>query len=272
MTLPFQAIAFDMDGTFAHDDKSYDKARFERILYQLRDRNVHVIVASGDQYENLRQYFPETFRHLTFVTENGAYVVEDDQALMTKTIEPSVVRSLIPFMVDELHLIPLMVGTKAGYLSRQMSPEMMKVMKFYFPKHSLVDNFDVLPDDRFFQISFTVNDEAETRRLLAAIQNRFGNRLAATPSGNGSVDLTVPGVDKAFALRFLLKKWKMSAAKLLAFGDGGNDVTMLKLAGISWAMPNGGQPAKQAAGQVAPKDNNHDGVLDLLEAYLQKKM
>ncbi|MGJ3804112.1 hypothetical protein ACLOBV_03855 [Limosilactobacillus fermentum] len=38
MSLPFQAVTFDMDATFVHDDKSYDHARFERILSHLRTR------------------------------------------------------------------------------------------------------------------------------------------------------------------------------------------------------------------------------------------
>lgn len=64
MSLPFQAVTFDMDATFVHDDKSYDHARFERILSQLEDQGVKVIVSSGNQYECLTNYFPDTKERL----------------------------------------------------------------------------------------------------------------------------------------------------------------------------------------------------------------
>lgn len=271
MTLPFKAIAFDMDGTFLRDDKKYDQQRFARILDQLTARGVQVIVASGDQYENLAKYFtPAMIAKLTFVCENGAYVRQQEKPLLVKTLDEQMVAKLVPFMVDELGITPLMAGVKAGYLSKDLPAEMMKWMKFYFPKNVLVDNFDQLPDDQFFQISFTIDDEAEVHRLLKQIEERFPGKVKATPSGNGSVDLTIPGVDKASALRYLLKQWGLAAADLLAFGDGGNDVTMLQLAGTSWVMPNGGAAAKAVADRKAPADNNHDGVLEVLDHYLQR--
>lgn len=271
MTLPFKAVAFDMDGTFLRDDKTIDTKRFARILDELTKRGVKVIVASGDQYENLAKYFtPEMIDQLIFVCENGAYVSQHGQPLLTKTLDQQMVAELIPYMVDHLGIIPLLAGVKAGYLSKDLPDDEMKWMKFYFPKHVLIDNFDQLPDDRFFQISFNIDDEEEVKRLLDRIESQFPGKVKATPSGNGSVDLTIPGVDKAFALRYLLKKWGWDAGDLMAFGDGGNDVTMLKLAGISWAMPNGGDAAKSAADQQVALDNNHDGVLAVLDNYLNK--
>lgn len=272
MTLPFKAVAFDMDGTFLRDDKTIDRDRFANILQALTSQGVKVIIASGDQYENLTKYFtPEMINQLTFVCENGAYVSQQGKPLLTKTLDQQMVAQLIPFMVDQLGITPLMAGVKAGYLSKDLPPEMMKWMKFYFPKHVLVDSFDQIPDDRFFQISFTIDDEEEIKRLLDKIEAQFPGKVKATPSGNGSVDLTIPGVDKAFALRYLLKQWDLAASDLMAFGDGGNDVSMLHLAGTSWAMPNGGDAAKSAADQQVALDNNHDGVLAVLDGYLRQE-
>lgn len=271
MTLPFKAVAFDMDGTFLRDDKHFDQQRFANLLDQLTTQGIRVIVASGDQYENLAKYFtPAMINQLIFVCENGAYVRQGEQPLLVKALDSQMVAELVPFMIKELGITPLMAGVKAGYLSRNLSPEMMKWMKFYFPKHVVVDNFDQLPDDQFFQISFTIDDEEEVKRLLAQIESRFPGKVKATPSGNGSVDLTIPGVDKAFALRYLLDKWGLSNSDLMAFGDGGNDVTMLQLADTSWAMPNGGAAAQSVANHQVPVDNNHDGVLVVLDDYLRK--
>ena len=53
MAFPFKVAAFDMDGTFLRDDKTFDRDLFSRLLDQMLAQAVHVVVASGDQYECL---------------------------------------------------------------------------------------------------------------------------------------------------------------------------------------------------------------------------
>lgn len=36
--LPFKVVAVDMDGTFMHDDQTFDHKRFDRILTELHKR------------------------------------------------------------------------------------------------------------------------------------------------------------------------------------------------------------------------------------------
>ena len=63
------------------------------------------------------------------------------------------------------------------------------------------------------------------------------------------------GADKAVAARALLGRWGMHPEEMMAIGDGENDVEMLRLAGLSVAMDNGAQAAKDAAqfiGACAP--------------------
>lgn len=36
--LPFKVVAVDMDGTFMHDDQTFDHKRFDRILTELHKK------------------------------------------------------------------------------------------------------------------------------------------------------------------------------------------------------------------------------------------
>ena len=47
MTLPFKAVAVDMDGTFLDDRKQFNHKEFDQILTEFEQRGVHFIVASG---------------------------------------------------------------------------------------------------------------------------------------------------------------------------------------------------------------------------------
>ncbi|STI87221.1 putative hydrolase [Escherichia coli] len=53
-------------------------------------------------------------------------------------------------------------------------------------------------------------------------------------TGNGSIDLIIPGVHKANGLRQLQKLWGIDDSEVVVFGDGGNDIEMLRQAGFSF--------------------------------------
>ena len=55
----------------------------------------------------------------------------------------------------------------------------------------------------------------------------------------------------------------------MAFGDSENDIEMLELAGISYAMENAEESVKEVATNVAPA-NSQAGVYRVLENWLEK--
>ncbi|HBP96280.1 MAG TPA: HAD family hydrolase, partial [Pantoea agglomerans] len=72
---------------------------------------------------------------------------------------------------------------------------------------------------------------------------------------------------KAHGLDLLAQRWGIAHDQVLAFGDGGNDLEMLRQSGFSFAMDNAPQRVKQAARYAAPS-NNEQGVLQVIEQML----
>ena len=54
----------------------------------------------------------------------------------------------------------------------------------------------------------------------------------------------------------------------VAAGDEANDVSMIQTAGTGVAMGNAVQAAKDAADYVTQRDNNHDGIAEVIERFL----
>ena len=88
--------------------------------------------------------------------------------------------------------------------------------------------------------------------------------LVPTSSGHGAIDLIVPGCHKASGLQKLAERWGIDPSEVAVFGDGGNDVEMLRWAGHGYAMANASEEAKAAANQLCPS-NEEQGVLITLE-------
>lgn len=260
---PFKVIAVDMDGTFLDDQKQFNRELFEKLLDRCRELGVRFVVATGDPLDLIQHYFKDYADEVTIVSENGAQITQQQEPLLLKTMDPGLVARLLIYLVDEMGLSPVLSGSKGGYFRQDSDKVVINTLRRYYLKYALVDSWLPLPADKFFQVSFLLADE-EVPQAAAELRKHFGDVLDITPSGNGSMDITQPGITKGWALQQLLDQWEMKPEDLAAFGDGGNDVSMLQLAGHSFAMPNGGQAAKAAADQVAIADNNHDGVLKTL--------
>ena len=52
-------VAIDVDGTFVRSDYTYDAPRFRRILACMEAAGCRFVVASGNQYYQLRDLFPD---------------------------------------------------------------------------------------------------------------------------------------------------------------------------------------------------------------------
>jgi Cof subfamily protein (haloacid dehalogenase superfamily) len=267
MTAPFKAIAVDMDGTFLDDQKHFNREHFNRILKACQAQGIRFVIASGDPLLCLQRYFPDELDKLTIVAENGAQVDDNGQPLITKTMDEQLAHDMISFLVKSMHLSPVLSGVKGGYIADNADPTVIDHLSFYYPVLKRIDSWSTLPDDHFFQASFLINDE-DVPAAQEHLQKEFGDELTITPSGNGSMDLTIPGINKGWALHQLMQDWNISGDELASFGDGANDVSMLKLAHYSFVMPNGGPDATVAADFTAQADNNHDGVLTTLDQYL----
>lgn len=56
-------MAFVVDGTFLCSDNTYDVEHFEKGYRMLQDKDIKVVVISGNQYAQLASFFPKDQLH-----------------------------------------------------------------------------------------------------------------------------------------------------------------------------------------------------------------
>ena len=56
--------------------------------------------------------------------------------------------------------------------------------------------------------------------------------------------------------------------EIIAIGDNGNDVPMIKAAGLGVSVANGREFVKEIADYVTEADNNHDPVAEVIEKFI----
>lgn len=255
--------AVDIDGTFVRSDYTYDVPRFQRVLSRMKAVGCHFVVASGNQYYQLRDLFPGCDRELSFVAENGAFVKDGEELVFAADMPKATVDFVIDVCEEYPEVSNVLCGLESAYCQRgRVSQEFFDLTGVYYHRLKWVDSFKAV-NDRILKFAPTVPEE-KTDFYYNLFCVKLKGKVEPATSGHGSIDLIVPGCHKASGLRRLVERWGITLEQCAAFGDGGNDIEMLRFCGHSYAMDNAPEDVKSAAKYVCPS-NEEDGVLVTLE-------
>ncbi|VUW93129.1 Flavin mononucleotide phosphatase YbjI [Streptococcus constellatus] len=262
-------VAFDMDGTFLRSDNTYDVEHFEKIYRTLQDKDIKVVVISGNQYAQLVSFFPEHQSELIIVSENGALIFEGEKLLREEKIARIEIEKVLDVLVSEgLENGTTLYRLHFAYLLQSAPKQYKEEITIYYHALKEISNFQDLPEDDFVKLALLVPEE-KTNQLLEKLNQATGQLVQAVSSGHGSIDIIQRGVHKGSALEFLSQHFGIAPQEMMAFGDGGNDLEMLAYVGHSYAMKNGSEIVKRAAKYQAPS-NQESGVLAVLEQEIAK--
>ncbi|WP_206663568.1 Cof-type HAD-IIB family hydrolase [Sporolactobacillus shoreae] len=262
--MPIKLIAVDMDGTFLDDQMSYNEQRFMRLYHEMKSRDIHFVVASGNQYFQLRSFF-KGYEDIIYIAENGAYIADGAKEYFISSFEREALAVIFDYVARHPELKNAVCGKKNAYILRTADAAFISMMKKYYHKIQLVDCYDTI-DDRILKFAISCPDE-KTMKIIDELKNGLNGAAVPVSSGLGSIDLIKSGMHKANGLRKLGEVLGISSADMIAFGDGGNDVEMLKFVGCGVAMKNALGSIKAQADAVTDS-NNDEGVLNYIEKCL----
>lgn len=102
---------------------------------------------------------------------------------------------------------------------------------------------------------------------LPVLQKTFGDRAAIFLSEPFFIEVMPHNVDKATSLEEFVPKIGLTREDVICVGDGYNDVSMIRWAGLGVAMANARQPVKDAADRLT-LSCDEDGVAALIEEII----
>ena len=267
IAMPVRLIAFDLDGTLLDGRKNIPEENL-RALRAAAAAGALLVPATGRLYTGV----PELLRQLPvaryFITINGAcaYDAVEDKNLYASELSVDCCLRLIAYM-DRLPAIYDCYQDNWGYISRDMfekagdyipDPGIMKMMReLRTPVDSLADT--LRQKGRPVQkMQMHFQDMDERKRQLKLVAERFPE-TAVSSSLPWNIEINSAGATKGQALKALCSALDIDLGDVLAFGDGSNDLDMLRTAGIGVAMGNAVEEVKAAADWVAP-NNEEAGV------------
>ena len=268
-------IATDMDGTLLDPKGQLDLPRLEKILDKLDQCDIRFVIATGNEVHRMRQLLGHLAERVVLVVANGARIFENNELIQAQTWDDAIVdRALAHFKGRECQDQFVVTAMNGGFvkegtvfteLDKFMTPEMIEKL---YQRMNFVDEFDPNLFGGVLKMSMVVGEE-RLDSVLQEVNDLFDGRVRAVSSGYGCIDILQDGIHKAWGLVELLKRWNLKPEQIMAFGDSENDIEMLELAGISYAMENAEEAVKRVATKVAPA-NSQAGVYKVLENWLER--
>ncbi|BDR55616.1 Cof-type HAD-IIB family hydrolase [Xylocopilactobacillus apis] len=258
-------IAVDMDGTFLDDQKQYNHEYFDQLYRKMKQQHVEFVVASGNQYYQLSEFFAPYKEEITFVAENGGNIYLHNEpiyhAKVPKNVNAKVAQTLSHYKPDFI----VACGFKSAYALDGLTDEEYKMASFFFPQIQKVHALEDIEDDIIkYSLDFAA---AKTSPIRDQINEELNNELVLVPTGGGGIDLILPKVHKATGIKKVQEQLGIADDEVAAFGDNGNDKEMLNHAKYSFAMGNATDEIKGIARNVIG-NNNDEAVLKTIDQLL----
>ena len=267
-------IALDLDGTLLNSNKELSPGN-TRALADAAARGIEIVPTTGRFFGGM----PACIRSLPFlhyaITINGAAVYDVRRAADLAKAELPLLQAVeIMRYLDTLPVIYDCYMDNWGWMTRTLQE---KAAEFSLDAHYLnmirclrtpVDELKafLLEKGRDVQkIQLFTKDPELRQMLLQQLEGRFGE-IAVSSSVANNIEINHANANKGAALGKLAAHLGLSMVQTMAAGDGLNDLSMIRDAGVGVAMGNACVEVKQAADAVTACCDD-DGVAAAIERF-----
>ena len=240
-----RVVASDFDGTILKDGAQKVEEGYFPLIRALKARGIAFIAASGRQYGNLRRLLAPVAEEISFICENGALIAQGSRVIRQSGMDRAVVDALLSDM-EEAAGAEILVSCAETSCVAPRDPGFADYLR-----NTVKNTVTVFPS--LHQVREPVIKmaaywpqgipEEEERRF----REKYGGLLNVADGGGGWLDFTNRGGDKGSALRYLAGVQGFRLEEVLSFGDSGNDMGMLRAAGLSYAMDTAKEEVKACA-------------------------
>ena len=276
--IDIKLVGLDLDGTLLDDDRKI-RPRTMEALRLAAENGINLAVISGRNFLAV----PEEIRALPFIRYfvlcNGAgiYDRERDELLFQADIPLDEALALYDAMdeADVYYDCYLSDGAWTPQSHYDCIDEFVPVEShraFLKVNRKPFADFKEALRQRgksVWKVQSIYKDTTTRDREMARLQQQFPQYTFVT-AYTYNLEVNMPAATKGSGLMQLAEILGLNRNQVMAFGDGGNDVTMLQSAGMGIAMGNASAAVKEAARYVGPT-NVDDGVAQVLETLVAWK-
>lgn len=258
-------LALDLDGTLTNSKKEITHG-VKTALWKFADCGGKIILASGRPTYGI----VPVARELE-LEKKGGYILSYNGGCVTDCMTGEIVYQSplpdksVPVLASQAKEYDVNILTYQDEFIVTEDPE-----EQYCQKESWINHMKIKKVDRFAEyVDFPVikclmtGDGEYLQSIEEKMKAYWRDDLSICRSEPYFLEVTAKDIDKAKTLDKILASIGKSRSKLIACGDGFNDMSMISCAGIGVAMANASLAVKDLADYIAPS-NDEDGIADVV--------
>lgn len=263
----YKLIATDLDETLLTKDKKITSTTVS-ILKKAQENGIRIVIATGRPFEGIKEYI----KQLGIYNDNNYSIIYNGAKIISNFSGSIITEKFITG--EDLHEL-YNLGKKFGASVIAYVPSYgcitPKIDQYSISETKLSKiktnemNFDKIKDTEHVIKFIMVQNSKLIDNAYKNIPEYIKNKYYIARSTPDCIEFLKKGTNKGTGLQFLAEKLGIKKNEIISFGDGGNDINMIKFAGMGVAMANAFNEVKKVCDFVT-LTNQEDGV-----AYAVKK-
>lgn len=277
--MSIKVIIMDVDGTLTNSKKVITEKTKETLL-KAQEAGAKLILASGRPTSGLMDFAKELKmdkHNGLLVSFNGAKVVdcETNKVLFNQAMSVEEGQAVLEHM-KKFKVKPMIDKDDYMYVNDVFDNEIevngkpFNIIQYEARggKFKLCEKDDLAAfADYPLNKILTAGDAEYLAENYKAMMEPFKDSLSCMFTAPFYFEFTANGIDKAKALDTVLIPMGYKREEMIAFGDGHNDASMVKYAGIGVAMANAVDDLKAIADEIT-LSNEEDGIAVSLHEHM----
>lgn len=274
MSRTIRMIGVDLDGTLLNSEKQLT-AYTREVLKKAIEQEVAVVVATGRPFSGV----PDELKHFPgmryALTANGARILDmQKQKVVYENLLSGEIAEKVIDILKRHHAIHEFFVDGVGYMNEDglknvyayfEDPHMAEYLQSTrIPVKDVKEKLQTMKCE-VDKLQGIFRNQKDKQEALEELNTLSG--IVVTDAMDNNLEINKEGTNKGLGLLQLGKSLGISREEIMACGDGGNDVEMLKEVGFAIAMANAYDPVKTAADFVTVS-NDEDGVAKAIERFV----
>ena len=254
-------VFFDIDGTLVSFETHRIPPSTIEALEAAHAKGLKIFIATGRPKAIINNLSELQDRNLIdgYITMNGAYCFVGEQVIYKSAIPQEEVKAMAAFC--EKKGVPC-IFVEEHNISVCQPNDMVKKIFYDFLHVNVIPtvSFEEATSKEVIQMTPFITEEEEKEIRPSIPTCEVGRWFPAF------ADITAKGDTKQKGIDEIIRYFDMKLEETMAFGDGGNDISMLRHAAIGIAMGQAKEDVKAAADYVtAPIDE--DGISKAMKHF-----
>ncbi|KEH99266.1 Cof-type HAD-IIB family hydrolase [Clostridium massiliodielmoense] len=291
----YKLIGIDIDGTLVKNDKTLSLKTIKTIE-KARKKGIKIVLITGRPIEGLIRYTTK----LNLNSDNDYGIACSGgliQCLGNKHVlfESSITLKEFNYIYNVAKDLKITLNILSKDIILTPTLNLTTQIESFLSNISMkILDFNALKDDIYINRVVYINENKKfTDHLMKIIKrhnmeytsstdyygndnlildenslpNQLTKNFTVLKPSSGTLEIQEKGVNKGSSLKILGEKLGIKREEIIAIGDSGNDIDMIKYAGLGVAMGNAHEKVKEIADYVT-YTNEEDGLAHVIEKFI----